>query len=159
MTKEIPLTQGMVALVDDKDFEWLNQFKWFAQKINHTIYVCRNAPYIDGKRPQYIYMHKSIISCIAPSIIDHIDGNGLNNQRSNLRVVTKRGNALNCIHRRIPKSSKYPGVSFNNARKKWVSAIRYKGVNFFLGYFSEEDVAAQAYRDFLISVGEPLSNA
>jgi hypothetical protein len=159
MTKEISLTQGKVALVDDEDFDRLNQFKWFAQKINHTVYACRNLPYLHGKRQGYIYMHRIVVDCVPPNIIDHIDGNGLNNQKLNIRVVTKRENALNCTHRITPKSSKYPGVFFRKNRKKWISTIRYKGKDVFIGYFHNEIDAARAYENFLRSVGEPLNYA
>jgi hypothetical protein len=74
--------------------------------------------------------------------IDHIDGNGLNNQKSNLRVVTHRENHQNRQHK---KSSKFPGVSWNKKIKKWNAKIRIGNKSLHLGYFYDEEEASKAY--------------
>ena len=91
--KEIVLTQGKVALVDDEDHEYLNQFKWCAANNGGTFYAIRKACY-DGK---WITerMHRVLFDIPPGKEIDHIDHNGLNNQRSNLRIVTRQQNKFN----------------------------------------------------------------
>jgi hypothetical protein len=88
--KEIKLTQGQVALVDDEDFEKINQFKWFAAKKGKTFYATRNIT-VNGKRKSAL-MHWYIMD---GKSIDHIDRNGCNNCRNNLRFCTHQENQMN----------------------------------------------------------------
>jgi len=138
--KEIKLTRGMVALVDDEDFEWLNQFKWCAnlKKVKYW-YAMKNNPYIQ--------MHRLIMGSTSGISIDHKDGNGLNNQRSNLRFATHSQNMRN--RRPALKTSKYKGVSWKKRYKKWTVGIEKmefgKRKSYFLGNFDNEIEAAQAY--------------
>ncbi len=138
--KEIKLTQGKVALVDDEDFEYLNQFKWCADKIGSTYYVKRRL-YINKVDQSNIYMHRFIMNPIQENHIDHIDHNGLNNQKSNLRICTRSQNNCN----KLPRGkSKYLGVSFYD--KKYIRAeimVNYK--KYSLGTFKTEEDAARAY--------------
>lgn len=78
--KKIKLTQDKTALVDDDDYEYLSQWKWSLQRGYNKYYSAR---YFDGK---YIYMHRLIISAKKGEYVDHIDNNGLNNQKLNLRI-------------------------------------------------------------------------
>ena len=102
--KEIQLTQGKVALVDDEDFHYLNQWNWAASKgKNYVWYAARK----EGR--QRINMHRQITNFPKNQIIDHRDRNGLNNQKSNLRICTIQQN--NCNRRSAKNStSKYLGV-------------------------------------------------
>ena len=138
--REIPLTQGKVALVDDEDYEYLNQFKWYAQKIHNIYYAMRSLPKIN--KPHQLCMHAVIVGTPPGMVTDHINGNGLDNRRENLRIVTNRENLQNLHH---PKSSKYPGVSFITSRKKWRTQIQLKGKRQFLGEYSDETTAATVY--------------
>lgn len=133
MTKEIPLTQGKVALVDDEDYERLNQFKWFASKNGKTYYAIRKSK---------ILMHRTIITPPSGFEIDHINGNGLDNRRENLRIVSHREN---CQNKHIEKTSKFPGVTWNKQHKKWHAHVRILGKNRYLGSFDDEVEAAKAY--------------
>ena len=83
--KEIILTQGQVALVDDEDFEYLNQWKWCAIKSRKTYYTTRTI-YIPCKMT--VIMHRIIMNTPLDMTVDHIDHNGLNNQKYNLRICT-----------------------------------------------------------------------
>jgi len=136
--KEIPLTQGKVALVDDEDFEYLNASKWCAARNSRTFYAKRAL-----LRTKTIFMHRVVLAPQKGMIIDHIDGNGLNNQRSNLRIVNVRENSRNRHHE---KSSTFPGVSWDARRKKWQAWIWINGKNVWLGRFTDEISAASAYR-------------
>ena len=137
--KEIQLSQGMVALVDDEDFEGLNQFRWYANKVRSTFYARRNIA-IDGKRTCQL-MHCKIMNAKG---IDHINHNGLNNQKSNLRVCTNSENAMNRIKRKNT-SSIYKGVAFNKRLGKWQAQIMINRKIIYLGYFDTEVEAAKAY--------------
>src|SRR5260370_40767547 len=84
---EIPLTKGKVALVDDEDFEWLNQWNWYASEDRNTFYAVRT-DYSTGKRVR-IYMHRFIIAGGKGQEIDHKNGNGRDNQRLNFLLCDK----------------------------------------------------------------------
>lgn len=140
--KEIELTQGRVALVDDEDFEELNRFKWFAHRWRHGWYAKRNLQRVEGKRP-FLSMHCQIMGKISGLEMDHRDGNGLNNQKDNLRFATRSQNMAN--RKPSPKSSKYKGVSWDTNKKKWVSCLRKNKISRHLGYFLNEINAALAY--------------
>jgi hypothetical protein len=84
------LNNGYVTKVDDDDFKWLNQWTWYAKPSAYTIYACRSN-YNKGD-PKTIRMHRLIMHCPDDKEIDHKDGDGLNNQKSNLEIVTKHEN-------------------------------------------------------------------
>lgn len=98
--KTIPLTKGKVALVSDVDYPYLSQFNWYANKIKGIWYAFRGvrqpkiAKYLYGKI-KIIAMHRDIMNPPAGLVIDHMDHNGLNNQRGNLRIVTHSENLRN----------------------------------------------------------------
>ncbi len=143
--KEIPLTQGYVALVDDEDFERVNAHKWRAHVISKTpnllVYAVRSLTRINRKRT-HIYMHHFILG--SKSLRDHWDDNGLNNQRSNLRPATCAQNVANA-RKRGGCSSRYRGVGWRRDIQKWTARIVKDGVEYRIGYFREECDAALAY--------------
>ena len=152
--KEIQLTQGKVALVDDCYFEKLNQFKWFAQKGKITFYARRMLPAINGKQGM-INMHHEIIGRPSKGLMsDHEDGNGLNNQRYNLRFVTNRQNSQN--KKNIKTSSIYPGVGWHKKGKKWNARIQVNGKVKSLGLFADERKAFEAYKTAVNKLGETI---
>jgi len=154
--KEIKLTQNKVALVDDEDFEYLNQWKWYAQKTPYTFYAKRGV-YISKGRTIRILMHQAIMGNVTLGIMpDHKDGDGLNNQRANLRLVTKR---QNCQNRHHVKYSQYPGVTFDKKRDTWLAHIKINGKTNHLGYYPVEKDAFDAYRQAVESVGETVVEA
>lgn len=141
--KEIRLTQGEIAFVDDEDFEYLNQWEWHTVKYKYTNYA-RRRPLINGKLTT-INMHRQIMKTPINMEVDHIDHNGLNNQKSNLRNCTHRQNAMNNSSR---GSSKYLGVSIvgRGRQKGMISAeikMNYRKIH--IGVFSTEIEAAKAY--------------
>lgn len=144
--KEITLTQGKVALVDDSDYEYLNQFNWHALKHRDTFYAAR---WIGGrKNKKYFYMHRVILGLTDSKIEgEHADNNGLNCQRYNLRIATRSQNAAN-IPSRKNSSSKYLGVYWATSRKKWVAAITKNYKSKYLGQFDNEIEAAQKYNEW-----------
>ena len=116
MSKEIPLTQGKVAIVDDADFDWLNQWKWHYAAAG---YAARAA---GGRKNRHIlYMHRLITDAPAEAHVDHRDHDGLNNRRNNLRIATPSQNRYNT--RLSRGSSKYKGVRYSTRGKMWVAVI------------------------------------
>jgi len=113
--KEIKLTQGKVALVDDQDYEYLNQFKWYALKAVSTYYATRSKYSEKGTTS----MHREILGLTDPKIFtDHKDHNGLNNQRNNIRECTPAQNAQNQSSR---GESLYLGVNPHISKKRYTT--------------------------------------
>jgi len=141
MVKEVTLTQGKIALIDDEDFERVNQYRWYAYKGRHKTFYARRYVSCENKKQKNQNLHHFIINTYVHRI-DHHDGDGLNNQKDNLRIAT---NQQNCFNRQkhLKKSSKYKGVHMS--RKKWRALIRYNHKLFHLGYFDNEIEAAKAY--------------
>ena len=152
--KEIALTQGKTALVDDEDYEQLNRFNWCISRAGKLFYAMRNSPRIKGKRHR-IYMHHVVIGTPPTGLqVDHENGMGVDNRKENLRFVTRRQNTQN--KQNIKKSSKYPGVYWNKNEKKWRAHITIKGKSKHLGYFTDEKEAFEAYKQAVNKIGEKM---
>jgi hypothetical protein len=144
----IPLTQGQFAIVDAEDYEKLAGYKWCAVKTRRIWYAERSAQLTVGKHRQYhISMHRQIMNKPKGLFVDHINHNGLDNRKANLRIVTQKQNCWNQRKHRGNFSSQYRGVLFNNRGGRWQSAITCEGRKMFIGYFDDEKSAAKAYDD------------
>lgn len=142
MTKMIPLSQGKVTLVDDRDFEWLSQWSWHVQNHMHICYARRTLRKNGKKRA--ILMHQLIIGISSELETDHINRDGLDNRRSNLRHCTHAENNRN--QRKFAScSSRYKGVHWDNERQTWRARITAHGRSHHLGRFTDEQEAARAY--------------
>lgn len=146
---EIPLTNGMVALVDAQDFERLSQYSWRARKGSkpggpELYYASRRVPSAAGRGPE-IHMHHDLLG---PGLVDHKDGNGLNNQRSNLRHCTQSQNLANARFGSKGKTSRFRGVSFHRAKGRWQAQSKLNQKKVHLGRFVSEEEAARAYDNF-----------
>jgi hypothetical protein len=146
--KTIELTQGFVAMVDDADFEWLNGYKWHTNRASKSsrIYAARNIRIGPERRRSTTNMHRVILGITDRKIdIDHIDGNGLNNQRSNLRTSTHAQNLQNSGLRKTNKTG-YQGVSVkSDCRQRWQAHIKAGDKRVYLGLFDCPVKAARAY--------------
>jgi len=145
--KEIKLTQDKIALVDDDDFEYLNQFKWCANKLRNTFYAIRTL------KKTKISMHREIMKTQLENnigkIIDHIDGYGLNNQKYNLRTCTSAENSRN--RHFVNNSSGYLGVfKIKSKKEKWKAQIVVNKKSIYLGIFKDKKDAAKAYNEAAI---------
>lgn len=143
--KEIKLTQGKVALVDDEDFEYLNQWKWHACRDKVTWYAGHAFKQPSG-RFKTKTMHRFILNPLPIFEVDHIDGNGLNNQRENLRVATRSENNRNCSKRRT-NTSGYKGVTWHKRDKEWRAQIGFNKKKIAIGSFDSKVGAARAYNE------------
>ncbi|MFA7361984.1 MAG: endonuclease [Candidatus Kapaibacterium sp.] len=137
--KEIKLTQGKIALVDDEDYEYLNQFKWCAARQMNTFYAVRNVR-INKFKTKMIFMHRVILKTPSGKITDHKDHNGLNNQKNNIRVCTNTQNQMNNSSR--GGSSRYIGVFYDRGAIRACITVNKK--NIYLGTFNNEIEAAIA---------------
>lgn len=138
--KNITLTQGKEAIVDDCDFEELNRHKWYAAKPRKIFYAVRNLP---GTPQRQIRMHRIILNAPKGQEIDHKDGDGLHNWRKNLRFCTNTENQHNRFSR--TGSSRFKGVCWHSRDNKWQSNIRIKRKHTYLGSYDNEIEAALAY--------------
>ena len=147
--KEIPLTQGKVALVDDEDFEAISAFKWSAHRAKNTFDACRSVRgLITGWTHEQ--MHRVLLArklgrpITAGMLPDHKNGNGLDNQRENLVEVTTAQNLRNCRRRSDSPSSRYLGITWDAINEKWRAQIMVAGKQHYLGLHVTEISAAQA---------------
>lgn len=140
---EIPLTQGKVAIVDASDYEWLSQFRWNVWESGRTFYVTRNIKIPNGKWSK-LFMHREILEAPPDMSIDHIDCDGLNNTRANLRLATTRQNQFNS-RSQIGSTSNFKGVCWHKASQKWNAQIRIDGKLKYLGVYADPEDAARAY--------------
>lgn len=133
--KQIPLTKGLVAIVDDEDYERVSIFKWNAgHNERRTCYAQR------ATRDKTIMMHRFILGAQDEQEVDHIDGDGLNNQKSNLRLCSRRENQW---HKRGWAPSGFKGVY--PMGKKWRAVITAYGHKHYLGCFDSPVAAARMY--------------
>lgn len=143
--REIPLTKGYVAHVDDCDYVRLSAYKWYASVRKHIVYAVRSQRIHGTTKVQTVHMHRIILDAPTGMHVDHIDHNGLHNVRSNLRLCTSSQNAHN--RRTCNKNtSGVKGVSFEVGVGKWRAIIQCKGKVYIVGYFPTKEEAAQAVR-------------
>jgi hypothetical protein len=136
--REVPLSKGMVALVDDEDYPLVCVWKWCAASAGRNSYAVSPTMY------NYTGIQQMQHLIMGHAKYDHIDGNGLNNQKSNLRPC-------NCIenggNRRVSKNnhSGFKGVYHSKLGRPWKASISHKGIYIYLGYFDTAEEAAHAY--------------
>lgn len=143
--KKIKLTRGIFAMVDDEDYDAINKHKWHAAKTSiGTFYARRNSTKNESEKRKTIRMHNQITGF---KMLDHIDGNGLNNQKSNLRECTHSQNMSN---RKSYNKTGLKGVSFNktiNGVDYYHARIKHNGKEYYLGYSSSPKECARMYND------------
>lgn len=140
--KQIPLTQGKVVIVDDKDFKWLNQWKW------HYL-SCGYAARREYPSRKYIYMHRLILGSKDGEEADHINYETLDNRRENLRIVNRSKNMANTKLRTTNKTG-CKGLFWDKDRNKWQVKITVNYKNIHLGRFENKKEAIKAYNQAAI---------
>jgi hypothetical protein len=139
----VPLTKGYEAVIDAADVPLVSGYNWCALEREHTVYAVRTVKNAIVKNAM-VRMHRTILSAPTGVQVDHVDCNGLNNRRANLRLATPAQNSCNRRRSRANRSG-YKGVSFHSGKNKWQSAIRINGIKKHLGYFASAEAAYQAY--------------
>lgn len=144
--RQIPLTKGKVALVDNEDYESLKLFKWHATQSagGQGWYATRNVPNPGGGQTK-IKMHRVILGVTGNVQVDHLNGDGLDNQRSNLRPATNTQNQYNRrVNHRLPKN-KYKGVVQRSGGRHYAARVIKDGRQFMSGLFLRAEDAAKEY--------------
>lgn len=143
--KMIFLTRNKVALVDDEDWLRCKDFNWHARPDKRNCYAARNIKMADKKTT--IALHQEIMNPPKGFQVDHIDGNGLNNRRSNLRLIPIGGHFGNLANSKLRKDSKsgFKGVTPHRQSGKWRAGLRINGVYKSFGLFRNAEDAARAY--------------
>ncbi len=138
----IPLSHGKFTIIDTDDYERLKKHKWYTSQDGNHFYAYAYISIANKKKK--IFMHRYITSAPKGMVVDHIDGNGLNNLKSNLRICTHAQNVQNS-RPKSNSSSKYKGVFWNKANKYWSATIHKGDMRMYLGGFEKEIDAARAY--------------
>jgi len=136
---------GVAVLVDKEDVDRVMSLKWHSRRVGYTRYVTHTSGYKDTykKTP----LHRFILGITDPSlVVDHINGNGLDNRKANLRICTQ---AQNTINKRMQKNntSGFKGVTWHYKNRKWMAQITYQGKHKYIGTYSSKDEAYEAYRN------------
>lgn len=137
--RSITLSGGMVALVDAMDFEALSERRWFVQGRKWQYAAC-NAPSDHGKK---FLMHRIVVGALPGQIVDHINGDTLDNRRCNLRICTNQQNTSN--GRTRGGTSRFKGVYWNKASNAWRAHIMHNYRKLNLGNYATEEEAGRAY--------------
>lgn len=147
--KEIPLTKGFVALVDDEDYERLSKVPWHYSRGYAATSAKTNkfkSVFGDQIKTKFAAMHRIIMSAPAGVEVDHRKPTEtLNNQKSNLRFADRFNNNHNTLKRKTPSTSRFKGVSWHTLAGKWHVQIRHQKMKIYIGLFDDEVVAAKAY--------------
>lgn len=139
--REIPLTRGHVAILDDEDFDRFAAFRWHANVQGVCIYA-RRCVRLDG-RQRSEYLHRAVLDAPKHLVVDHVNGNTLDNRRANLRLLTQPENCRN--HGPRHGTSAFKGVRWHYLYQRWYAQIGVAGQNLHLGVFDNEEDAARAY--------------
>ena len=137
--KIIKLTQGKFAVVDDGDFVEVKKYRWYLLKAPHTWYAIT----WNGGEP--LLLHRFLLNIRKGREVDHKNGNGLDNRRSNLRICTHAENCRNSQKHGSGNSSKYKGVCRKKNCNRFEVRVVVKGVSKYAGLFKDEVEAAKAY--------------
>lgn len=130
---------GKYMLIDDEDYHLVSSFSWHLRPDGYASARVHGS-YPKGKS---ILAHKLIMPESSDHQVDHINGNGIDNQKSNLRLVTHQQNQWN--QKKTSGSSKYKGICWDNERQKWLTQIGFNNKNIYIGRFETEHHAAMAY--------------
>ena len=146
MAKKIPLTQGKFTVVEDTDYEWLNQWKWRFDSCGYAARTDRST----GKTIT-IRMHRLINSTPKGLFTDHVNGNRLDNRRNNLRTATHLENSINrtkSTNIKYKSKSRFKGVTRVKPTHRWRARGTSSGKLMHIGWFDSEIEAAEAYNEF-----------
>lgn len=142
--KTIPLSQGKFTSVDADVYVWASEFKWHVHKSGRRFYAMRHASQKFGAKSRKLYLHREIMRPGEGFEVHHINGDGLNNCRENLRNVTSHQNHVGYARKARATTSRFRGVNWYKRTRKWRAYIFIGNKHVHLGYFGTEEGAANA---------------
>jgi hypothetical protein len=142
--RRIYLGEGEWTIVEPQDYYWLNSFKWMVYGNRNKFYVVRNK-IVAPNTTRSVYMHRLMMNPPPGLLVDHRNGDSLDNRRANLRLATCSQNVQNSPKRNIKTTSRFIGVYLEKERGLWVVRITHQGKKIWLGRFDNEIEAAKAY--------------
>lgn len=153
--KEVPITRGLVTLVDDEDYEFASSHRWQPVIERGQIRAVQRVVYLGGgkynQQRKTVKLHRELLGLTNPkTLVDHIDGNPLNNQRSNLRLATPSQNQANrvaYIKRKRASGGGYIGVHHCKQTGRYMAWIKVNGTSHWLGRHDTPELAAAAYNE------------
>ncbi len=145
--RRIRFSQPKYAKVDPGDYDALRKYEWFAVKGRNTFYAVRQKSIVRSARRSIVQMHREVIQARKGYVVDHMNQNGVDNTRVNLREATHAQNNTNRGKRRVAASSRYKGVSLTkgSGKVRWLARINVNGKGVYLGRFDDEVEAARVY--------------
>jgi hypothetical protein len=156
--KEIPLTKGMVAIVDDADYRELAEYKWYVVGQPGNEYAARYG----GTKPSgstiHARMHRVLMQAPDGIEVDHINRNRLDNRRANLRLATRAQNGQNRGKFSPRTHSRYKGVTWHSRNRYWQAMICVNGNRIYLGGYKSEREAALAYNNAAVKYHGKFAN-
>jgi hypothetical protein len=143
--RRIALTRGKYAIVDPEDYERLAKYRWQAVKSRNTFYAIRCSRRDRNGARKYYQMHREIMKIEDNKVCDHINGNGLDNRKANLRPATRAQNGWNQGKSNVKSRSQYKGLAWDSKDKRWEVRISVNGRRIYIGRFKDQMEAARAY--------------
>lgn len=147
----ILLNKNLSALVDDEDFEWLSEYRWYAVEYSRV----KNRFYAKMSSRRKTLMHRLLLNAPRELEVDHMNGNTLDNRKSNLRLATRSENARNCLVR-IDSKARFKGVEYRQDKGKYSAYYTLNGEKHHIGYFDDALSASEAHKkSFSEALGLP----
>lgn len=143
---QLPLTQGKYALIDDEDYPRLKDFRWCFHRIEG--YAIATVYGVHPTRPRgqtTLVMHRLVLNAPKGTMVDHVNGDKLDNRKANLRLCNRNGNAHNRGQPKTKNKSGFKGVTWHKRLNKWAARIGLNGEIINLGYFDDPKEAAKSY--------------
>ena len=145
--KLIPLTKGLSAIIDDEDYPELMKYQWYAVGKPGKEYAARFGSHDGHQSSQHIRMHRVLMNAPNDVEVDHINGNTLDNRKSNLRLASRAENSRNRTKFKVGGYSMFKGVTYHKRDGYWQAGIKVDGKSVHLGCFKNEIESAKAYND------------
>ena len=141
----VPLTRGHFAIVDEPDFGAIMANVWHAAEGTSGIWYAERSQSLGRRRYVCLSMHREVIAAPIGLVVDHVNGNGLDNRRSNLRLASVAQNAANKFNSPNQRAGRAKGVTWNRSAGRWQAAIGHAGKVHYIGLFGSEEEASSAY--------------
>jgi len=142
MAKAIPLRNGVSTSLDDEDYDRAQAFRWHKTANGYVA-----GTVIEQGARKRVYLHRWLLDAQPGQLVDHLDGNPLNNRRANLRLATRSQNQANRRRNRTSRS-RYKGVTWHQGQQRWMARLQVNGRRITIGYYADPLQAAYEYDAF-----------